>query len=240
MATHHGLPVGLLACPPDPPGVAWIRILAISSGYDVQEVWQVMWRTTLPTFEERGVQQAAALSIPPWLPKVLKGSGFTQNDTVRFLEWSKSKAPPEPEIELPVEPLLSTNLTAVAEIDRRAFAPLWRHSLEALQSALNHANYATVLRQDGKAVGYQISTASQYGGHLARLAVDPGFQGKGLASYLVVDALRYFHHHGHDRVTVNTQGSNGRSLALYKRLGFHSLDQEFPVYSLSPGMAGGS
>lgn len=229
MALDEGVPIGLLACPPDPPGVAWIRLLAVASGYDVDKIWRPMWQQAATTLQAQGVKQAAALCIPPWLPAILRPSDFATVDSVRFLEWSADTIPAEPTESLPVEPLLATNLTAVTRVDNRAFAPIWRHSLEALQKALKHASYATVTRQAGEVAGYQISTLSQHGGHLARLAIDPKFQGRGLASYLVVDLLRHFKQRGVNRVTVNTQGSNQRSQALYQRLGFRSLDQEFPV-----------
>ena len=229
LAMDEGVPIGLLACPPDPPGVAWIRLLAVASGYEIDEVWQRMWQPVKLALHQHSVEQAAALCIPPWLPSILKLSGFTSEDSVRFLEWANKDLPAKPAKAIPIEPLLATNLVAVAEVDHRAFAPIWRHSLAALQNALKHASYATVLRQNGQIAGYQISTASQHGGHLARLAIDPKFQGKGLASYLVVDLLHHFKRRGIHRVTVNTQGSNERSQALYQRLGFQSMDQEFPV-----------
>ncbi|MFP3854987.1 MAG: GNAT family N-acetyltransferase [Anaerolineales bacterium] len=230
LASDRGLPVGLLAVPPDPPGISWLRILAVASGYELSHVWRMMWRDVEGQLMDLGIEEAAALSIPPWLPDLLKQVGFTQEDSVEFLEWSEDELPPQPDSPLPLEPLLSTNLMAVAQVDHRAFAPRWRHSLEALQSALKHASYATVLRLSGKVIAYQISTLSQHGGHLARLAVDPDFQGQGHASHLVWDLLHHFKRHGHDRVTVNTQGSNERSHKLYENLGFRSLEQAFPVY----------
>ena len=230
MASDRGLPVGLLAAPPDPPGVSWLRILAVASGFELSGVWRMMWQEVEEQLMDLDIGEAAALSIPAWLPELLKQVGFKKEDSVEFLEWSEKEIPPQPDSPLPVEPLLSTNLTAVVRVDHRAFAPRWRHSLEALQSALKHASYATVLRQSGEVIGYQISTLSQHGGHLARLAVDPDFQGQGHASYLVRDMLRHFRRHGHARVTVNTQGSNERSHKLYENLGFRALDQAFPVY----------
>jgi ribosomal protein S18 acetylase RimI-like enzyme len=235
MATQGGLPIGLLACPPDPPGAAWIRLLAVSSGYDVNALWQALWVQARQCLQELPVQKAAALAIPPWLPALLEASKFSQIDSVQFLEWTGAEIPETRQTEAVIEPLLATNLAAVADLDERAFDLLWRHSLEALQQALKYARYASIIRLGGRVAGYQISTASQHGGHLARLAIDPQFQGQGLASLLVIDLLDYFKRHGFQRITVNTQGSNQRSQALYQRLGFHSLNQEFPVFSVPIG-----
>ena len=232
IADQAGLPVGLLACPPDPPGVAWIRLLAVASGYPLIQIWQELWQRARAMLKDLAIDQAAVLVIPAWLPPLLENVGFSKQDSVRFMEWSQPKPPMEPEHDLPIEPLLSTNLTAVVELDARAFDPLWRHSREALSSALDHANYATVLRRQGEIIGYQISTLSEYGAHLARLAIDPEHQRQGLASYLVSDVIRHFVKRGHERLTVNTQGSNKRSQALYRGLGFEDLNQEFPVYAI--------
>jgi ribosomal-protein-alanine N-acetyltransferase len=79
-------------------------------------------------------------------------------------------------------------------------------------------------------IGYQISTASPMGGHLARLAVRPQYQKNGIGYALVKDALDQFKRRGTLRVTVNTQKDNAVSLSLYLKAGFQSVGEEYPVY----------
>ncbi len=229
LASEHGLPLALLACPPDPPGVAWIRLFAVASGYEVMSTWELLWERARAALQEMDVKQAAALSIPPWLPEPLESVGFEEIDSVVFLEWTLARPPEAPELDLATEPLVEADLPAVAELDRRAFQPLWSHSIKALQLALKEAAYARVTRAGADIIGYQISTSSSHGGHLARLAVEPSEQGRGVATALVIDVLRHFHGLHLPRVTVNTQGSNERGQALYERLGFRPTGQVFPV-----------
>jgi ribosomal protein S18 acetylase RimI-like enzyme len=83
-------------------------------------------------------------------------------------------------------------------------------------------------------VGYQMSTLNPMGGHLARLAVKPEFQGKGVGYGLVSDMLRQFQRKGALRVTVNTQQDNSASLYLYEKSGFRKTNEIYPVYQFRP------
>lgn len=236
LASDGGLPIACLACPPDPPQVAWIRLFAVASGYDLATTWSLLWRQGKSRLEALGAASCAALAIPVWLPSLLEESGFEKTDSVVFLEWAAGDPPPDGGKRLGTTPLLETDLRGVASLDRRAFHPLWQHSSESLALALAQSAYATVVRVDGEIAGYQISTASAHGGHLARLAVDPPHQGQGIASALVGDVLRHFRELGLLRVTVNTQGANARGQSLYERLGFERTGQSFPVFQIPLGV----
>jgi len=87
-----------------------------------------------------------------------------------------------------------------------------------------------VAEDDGQLLGYQISTATTMGGHLARLAVHPAAQGGGIGYALVHDMLSQFTRRGARQVTVNTQQDNLVSLALYQKAGFKRTGEEYPVY----------
>jgi ribosomal protein S18 acetylase RimI-like enzyme len=231
LAMDQGLPVACLACPPEPPGVTWVRLFALASGYQLAASWEILWRSAEAEAIKVGARYAAALCLQAWLPDLLVDSGFAQTDSVDFLSWAPGSVP---NAELPDgvtrRTLLPTDLTTVLNVDNRAFEPIWRHSLEALSAALAQSTYSTVVVTHGSVIGYQISTASSHGGHLARLAVLPSHQGRGLATALVVDVLRHFRDRGLPRVTVNTQGKNQDSHALYGKLGFEPTGQSFPVY----------
>jgi ribosomal protein S18 acetylase RimI-like enzyme len=85
-------------------------------------------------------------------------------------------------------------------------------------------------------IGYQISTTSAMGGHLARLAVLPAYQGRRIGYALLNDLLRQFVYRGIFRVTVNTQSDNLASLKLYEKAGFERTGERYPVYTRSPGI----
>jgi ribosomal protein S18 acetylase RimI-like enzyme len=73
------------------------------------------------------------------------------------------------------------------------------------------------------------------GGHVARLAVDPPYQGHGVGHNLLQDALTHFVRRGAYGVTVNTQDDNQASINLYQRMGFTRSGEEYPVYQYIQG-----
>ena len=111
-----------------------------------------------------------------------------------------------------------------------AFTPLWQNSVACLEYAFRQSVIATVVELDGEINAYQVSTTTQSGGHLARLAVHPDFQGRGLGYAIVCDLLKRFEDRGTFHVTVNTQHNNLASLALYQRSGFRLTGEIYPVY----------
>jgi ribosomal protein S18 acetylase RimI-like enzyme len=102
-----------------------------------------------------------------------------------------------------------------------------------LEKALPQATSATVLEDARGLVGYQISTANPFGAHLARLAVRPDAQRRGLGTLIVTDLINRLNHKNIARLTVNTQSDNLASLALYEKMGFHVTGEKFPVYCFS-------
>ncbi len=233
LATERGLPVGCLACPPDPKEVCWVRLFAVASPYDPKDVWLALWEPAARDAARRGVERAAVLCLPDWLAGILESSRFVEQDQVIFFEWETGPVDDLPSDPEGVEPIRSQDLPGVTRVDNRAFRLIWRHSEDTLRVALDQSAHATLIRIDGQIVAYQISTASAFGGHLARLAVLPEYQGQGLAAALVAGVLRHFRERGYPRVTVNTQQSNRRSIDLYLGLGFHSMDRSYPVYEKS-------
>ena len=126
--------------------------------------------------------------------------------------------------------MLPSDLPAVAEVDAAAFEPAWQNSLEALNRAFPQALLATVAETAQGLVGYQISTRNPFGAHLARLAVRPDVQRRGVGQALVEDLIRQLAGHGISRLTVNTQSDNRTSLSLYARTGFSETGERYPVY----------
>ena len=124
------------------------------------------------------------------------------------------------------------DLCAVQILDQRAFSPVWQNSRNLLEAAFEQAAIATVAEDDSGVIGYQISTSSSTGGHLARLAVAPEAQARGVGRALVNDLLSQFQRRGALRVTVNTQIDNLASIKLYERAGFKQLGELYPVYLL--------
>jgi ribosomal protein S18 acetylase RimI-like enzyme len=223
--------IGCLACPPDVPEVDWLRLFVVQTGYAVGSVWDSLWEVVREAARLSGATVAAALPTVEWMPALLERAGFEKVNEVVFLEWDASPPPVLRPAPARVRPFRPREIAAVAEIDHRAFHPLWQLSDRALGAALAQAAVATVAEVDGAIVGYQITTATGVGAHLARLAVDPLLQRSGIGTLLVADALRSLSRRGLHRVSVNTQSDNRPSLRLYSSLAFAPSGQAFPVYT---------
>lgn len=223
--------IGCLACPPDVPEVDWLRLFVVQTGHSVESVWDPLWEVVREAARLSGATVAAALPTVEWMPALLERAGFERVNEVVFLEWDATPPPVLRPAPARVRPFRPREIAAVAEIDHRAFHPLWQLSDRALGAALAQAAVATVAEVDGAIVGYQITTATGVGAHLARLAVDPPLQRSGIGTLLVADALRDLSRRGLHRVSVNTQSDNRPSLRLYSRLAFAPSGQSFPVYT---------
>jgi ribosomal protein S18 acetylase RimI-like enzyme len=224
--------IGVMGFPPDPPGVAWLRLFAVAHGHSARGVWESLWARASVVAARAGIEDLAALDIGGWLRPLLEASGFHRTNEVMFMEWNGSIPPARAGELAGLRMLEDRDLPDVATLDRRAFGAIWQHSQSALSLALKQASLASVVERDGRLIAYQISTASVYGAHLARLAVDPAWQGQGIGTELVIEVLRRFADQGFLRVTLNTQADNERSLRLYRKLGFSETGQRFPVYEI--------
>lgn len=224
--------VAALACPPDPEKIGWIRLFAVHSSINTREAWQSLWPAAAEMLSQMEVPKlAAAITVHNWFRELLEGEGFQHHHDIVMLAWTPIELDDQPQLPgVFVRPMNYDDLRQVERIDHDAFFPLWRNSLEGLQTAFRQATFATVAEIGGNLVGYQISTSNSMGGHLARLAVSPEHQGRGIGYYLVHDVLQQFYRRGADQVTVNTQSNNRFSVKLYNKLGFVSTGEIFPVY----------
>lgn len=224
-------PHAALACPPDPAGVAWLRLFACDRAFPIEEAWFALWEDSQPLLRRAQVAIAAAIVLHPALSPLLEGASFSIKQEIVLLDCEH----PQP-VQLParrewtIRPMLLHDLPAVAAVDAQAFEPLWQTSLETLGWAYRLAAIATVAEQEGEILGYQISTRSAFSMHLARLAVLPERQGQGIGTALALDMMQRAQQAGIYRFTVNTQHDNASSLALYRHLGFRETGERYPVY----------
>lgn len=223
--------VAALACPPDPPNIAWIRLFASSQPDLYPETWDLLWEQAKGYLHSlTGPLKVAAIPLNKWFCDLLVASGFTSCINVVVLSWDCRDLPPENQIDIDIRPMLLDDLPKVEQIDAAAFGGVWQNSQSCLEIAFHQAAVATCAELDGQFVGYQISTATTMGGHLARLAVHPDAQGQGVGFALLRDLLSQFVRRGAHQVTVNTQHDNAISLALYHKAGFHRTGEEYPLY----------
>ena len=227
--------ISALACPPDPPQVAWIRFFATVYHSSVEQAWQILWPIAYAELQEQDSSKwVAAIPMQQWFTSLLEKSHFQSTHSIVMLCWERSSLPDQSALDgVKIRPMRLEDLSDVWAIDEAAFVPIWQNSQPYLEIAFRQATIATIVEQAGRLVGYQISTATPMGGHLARLAIYPQHQGKGLGSALLGDLLTQFGRRGARNITVNTQKDNLASLALYKKAGFRLTGEEYPVYQLA-------
>ena len=225
--------VAALACPPDPPNVAWIRLFAGYDAHQVEPAWEILWAAALDYLKQyTGLLKIAAIPLHNWFCDLLEKSEFTSPHKVIVLSWMRDQEPETARDLHPISirPMLLDDLPGIEQIDADAFGGVWQNSQSCLEIAFRQSVIATVTEIDGSIAGYQISTATQAGGHLARLAVDPEYQGRGIGYKLVLDMLAQFQRRGAHSVTVNTQHDNLVSLSLYQKAGFVRTGEEYPLF----------
>jgi ribosomal protein S18 acetylase RimI-like enzyme len=222
--------VGCLACPEGPDGIAWIRVLCLGLGVDPPSVWQTLWEQARDRLFLAGVRVAASLLSGTWQRALLEGSGFRETNSVVFFERSTRNPAPRRPGPATLRRFEEADLAAVLQVDHLAFRPLWQVSQQTLGVAYHQAAEAAVAEVDGRIVGYQLTTISPLGAHLARLAVTPAWQGQGVGAAMVAGLLERLPDRGVTRITLNTQSDNTISQDLYRKLGFRETGEVLPVY----------
>jgi ribosomal-protein-alanine N-acetyltransferase len=230
LALQNQQPIACLACPPDPPGVAWLRLFSVAPGVPAVDLWNFLWDQAAAQVIQAGVGRAVVLATGKWLIPFLEQSEFEKTNSVDFLVWQAGELPALPRSSEIVRDMHSSDLSRVTEIDNAAFEEIWRYTHGNLENAIAHAHLATVIEIEEQVVAYLMASATAIGAHIARLAVAPEWQGRGLGTTLVHHALTYLSEHGYSRPTVNTQSNNHAALRLYRNLGFQNTGQSFPVF----------
>jgi ribosomal-protein-alanine N-acetyltransferase len=224
-----------LACPPDPKWMAWLRLFVTNNLASMHENWQVLWEAARLTLSNQRPMTVGVIVMHDWLAPLLHDSGFQLLNQIVMLD--RTGAPPVAHplaVDVRFRPLVEADLPAIAELDAAAFDPLWQNSLAMLRKAYPQSALTTVAEdQAGHLIGYQLSTRNSIGAHLARLAVHPQQQGRGLGYALVQGLLNDLARLGIQRLSVNTQSDNRASLALYQKLNFTRTREEYPVYVAS-------
>lgn len=230
---NQGLIQALLAAPEEPAGTAWLNCFAVREQPDLDSSWKALFSEALKILQPRHVN-VFAVGLEEWLTSLLLRNRFTTKQTIVVLAWNHHIPTISPqENDVLIRPMLVSDLKEVAAVDQRSFEQQWVHSSDALRLAYAQSQHASVAQVNGRLVAYELTTASTYTAHLARLAVLPDYRHQAIARRLVVEMLRHFSSRGVLQLTVNTQSDNDASLRLYQDLGFEITSERYPVLQMA-------
>ena len=229
--------IAALACPEDPPHVAWIRVFGYSPHLSGPEAWSALWEAARNEIVQANAQtQVAVIVVKQWFQNLLLSAGFSLRQNIILLQLTNENIKP---FFMPqgvrIRPMEEADMSAVIKIDLAAFGWFWHNTIDSLQRARLQSVSATVAEDNSGVIGYQVSTGNAFGAHLARLGVRPEAQGRGVGTALVGDLIQNGGVNKSNRLSVNTQADNIASLSLYKKLGFTRTGEHFPVFVYPTG-----
>ncbi len=182
--------------------------------------------------------------------KSLVSSPLTQRNSRPFLSFGfypyqnldilrKSDLQTSPPINIPVllRPFQDRDQKELLLLDNRSFDQFWWMDEQSLKSMIGsqETSFFYVAEESGKLVGYIIISSGCDYAHLSRIAVDPEYQGMGIASALLNRGIEFLRQRGVRSISVSTQANNYRSKALYRKFGFRETGERLCIckYDLS-------
>lgn len=118
------------------------------------------------------------------------------------------------------------DLEAVVALEKRAFAYPW--SAELLRQELDHTWSTVLLAEEAEGpvpvlLGLVIFWLVHDELHVLNVASDPAFQRRGVARFLIGEAIARARQHGCVLATLEVRRSNGPAIALYEGFGFRTV-----------------
>ncbi len=225
-----------LACPEETKGIAWVRLFVHSGYWSADNAWTVLWNTAKDDIARAGGAKVAAIVQHSWFQKVLESSGFKNHQSIVMLEWTYQPWASHEAEGVRIRRMTEADLPDVTVVDGASFDPLWHNTRETLRRALAQSQFAMVAEDENGVIGYQMTTGGGARAHLARLAVHPDLQGRGVGRALLGDLFDHLVQNGILKLSVNTQSDNQISLNLYQKMGFIRTGETYPVYTFNvPG-----
>ncbi len=170
-----------------------------------------------------------------WLDRALRDAGMTLFEQVQYFELDRLQRrqwrAQEPGSACFVCEASLGDMAPLAMLDGRAFDPVWHWTAQDLAELLMRGPILTA-QIDGTLAGYLSLLLDAEHATIARLGVDPAWQGRGIGHMLLLEALRLAQQAGATRAILNTQATNQRSQHLYRRFGFRPTGDSFAVFVL--------
>lgn len=227
-----------ITLPPHAPTRAHVRVVALQRGRRPTTDLGYLLAAALARTDVAALQQGdAPLQLlcyggESWLYTALSEAGFAQVEAVQFFELDRLRSRlatlPAAPLDVILAPAHPDHLDELARLDGATFPPLWHFGRRDLLEMLMRCRMQ-IAWVDQVMAGYSAMSANtRHEIQLARLAVAPAYQGRGVGRALLSDAVCYAASE-YRTLVLNTQIGNIRSQRLYRGYGFHSTGVSIPV-----------
>lgn len=121
---------------------------------------------------------------------------------------------------LELSPMRRRDLKQVMVVERVAFPEPWSQAVFTSELALRSGRAYKVARIGRDLAGYYGLMFAADEAHVTTIAVAPAYRRQGVATRLLLDAVRVSIDHGARHVSLEVAASNHGAQALYRRFGF--------------------
>ncbi len=122
-------------------------------------------------------------------------------------------------VAIEIRALQTADLNDVEAIERRAYPTPWSRSMFASELGKS-TSICLGAFEGGELVAYIVNSRYVDAWHVMNVAVDPDYQGRGIATRLLERLFELTADDGRDGYTLEVRVSNAEAIGLYEKLGF--------------------
>ena len=122
-------------------------------------------------------------------------------------------------VAIEIRPLVLGDLSAIEQIEQRAYPTPWSRSMFASELA-KPTSICLGAFEGEQLVGYIINSRYVDAWHVMNVAVDPGHQRRGIATALIERLIEVTEDDERRGYTLEVRVSNDDAIRLYRKLGF--------------------
>jgi ribosomal-protein-alanine N-acetyltransferase len=221
----------ILSVAPETQDFAWLRFFFSRRDGKHGSNFDLLFQHSLIWLKGQEVPHLFSLATSEWFENLLVESGFqVQNKIISLVTSQISGIAAGTPSRVLIRPMRFSDLPEIGQLDRLCFSAPWQLNQVSLERCYRSGDYVSLATVAGKPVAYQITTRFLDHLHLARLAVHPELQRRGIAKELLFDLKTHYEDSKIESISVNTQIDNLSSLGLYASLGFKPEGNLLPVY----------
>ncbi len=227
VATAGGRLLGFILCTLYHSRCALLRGVGLVDAWSMRAYLETLLPPTLDRLCSQEVTSLVYIGNDRWLTEpLLRDWDFSIQDSVVTYTKKDSSIPRRGNQQVHVRPAHPGDFPALVALDEAAFDPLLRNASQTFAYAMENLPYFVVAELAGQTVGYLFSSRQGDRGHLNRVAVHPSYQGRGIGTRLLTEAIEFFRTEKVKVITLNTQKDNAVSQRLYRHFGFHPMGEE--------------